>query len=151
MQEHRIFGHYVDADSRLAYITGTAMALQTVRGIGGIFFRSRDPQALAAWYRDQLGVPVTAGQTYATFGGDGDTGPTVWSSFPSDTDYFGPSGQAFMINFRVDDLDAMLKQLREAGADVEDRVEDYEYGRFGWASDPDGNRFELWEPANMQE
>lgn len=120
--------------------------MQKVDGIGGVFFRARDPHGLAAWYRDHLGVPVQEGQTYAAFesGGAGDM--TVWSAFPNDTEYFGPAGAPLMVNYRVRDLDAMLAQLRDAGAEVDERIEEYDYGRFGWARDPEGNRFELWEP-----
>ena len=72
---------------------------------------------------------------------------TVWAPFPADTEYFGPSGQQTMVNFRVRDLDAMLEQLRAAGVVVDERVEEMEFGRFGWATDLEGNRFELWQPA----
>jgi predicted enzyme related to lactoylglutathione lyase len=124
--------------------------MERVLGLGGLFLKARAPHALAAWYRDTLGVPIDSGQTYGTFtAGAAGQGPeqTVWSAFPADTDYFGPGGAPFMVNYRVADLNAMLGQLRAAGADVDDRVETYEYGRFGWATDPEGNRFELWEPA----
>jgi predicted enzyme related to lactoylglutathione lyase len=120
--------------------------MESITGIGGIFFRARDPQALAAWYREHLGVPVAEGQSYGTIASTAPGEVTVWSAFPSDTTYFEPSTAPFMINYRVRDLDAMLRQLREAGVQVDDRVEDYDYGRFGWAVDPEGNRFELWEP-----
>jgi predicted enzyme related to lactoylglutathione lyase len=120
--------------------------MERIVGIGGVFFKARDPQALAAWYREHLGVPVEVGQTYGTLKSGGAGEETVWSTFPADTKYFGPGPAAFMFNYRVRDLDAMLAQLRAAGALVEDRVEQYENGRFGWASDPEGNRFELWEP-----
>ncbi|NBC85359.1 MAG: hypothetical protein GVY25_04115 [Bacteroidetes bacterium] len=122
---------------------------QRVTGIGGVFFKARDPEALAAWYRECLGVPVEDDQTYATFtaGRSESTEHTVWSTFPADTTYFGQDASSFMINFRVEDLDAMLAQLREAGADVDEHVEEFGYGRFGWATDPEGNRLELWEPA----
>jgi predicted enzyme related to lactoylglutathione lyase len=70
----------------------------------------------------------------------------VWSPFPGDTDYFGSAGQQGMVNYRISNLDAMLEQLRAAGVEVDDRVEEHEYGRFGWAVDPEGNRFELWQP-----
>ena len=120
--------------------------MERVVGIGGVFLKARDPKALAAWYREHLGVPVEAGQTYATLTSAAPGEATVWSAFPSDTAYFGPGTSPFMVNYRVRDLDAMLAQLRAAGAVVEDKVEDYPYGRFGWATDPEGNRFELWQP-----
>ncbi len=120
--------------------------MERVRGVGGVFFKARDPRALAAWYRDHLGIPVAAGQTYAAFESTEAGEQTVWSAFPAGTEYFGPGTSGLMVNYRVDDLDAMLAQLREAGAEVIERTEDYDYGRFGWAVDPEGNRFELWEP-----
>ena len=122
---------------------------QQVTGIGGVFFKARDPGALAAWYRAHLGVPAREGETHALFTAPDATGApvqTVWSAFPAQTDYFGPGSAGFMINYRVADLDAMLAQLRAAGAPVDDRIEESEYGRFGWATDPEGNRFELWQP-----
>jgi predicted enzyme related to lactoylglutathione lyase len=122
---------------------------QVVTGIGGVFFKARDPHALVAWYRAHLGVPAPDGETHALFiaGGPDATGAaTVWSAFPAETGYFGPGSAGFMINCRVADLDAMLAQLKAAGALVEDRIEESEYGRFGWATDPEGNRFELWQP-----
>lgn len=121
--------------------------MERVSGIGGIFFKAKDPAALAGWYRDHLGVPVEQQQTYASLESRGAGEPTIWSAFPVDTDYFGPDSPDLMVNYRVEDLDAMLAQLRRAGAEVDDRIEEYEYGRFGWARDPEGNRFELWEPT----
>jgi predicted enzyme related to lactoylglutathione lyase len=119
--------------------------MERVLGIGGLFFRAKDPTALADWYRTHLGIDS---------GGDGDMvwhqehGPTVFAPFAADTDYFGRPDQQVMVNFRVRDLDAMLAQLRAAGVSVDDNVEDMEgVGRFGWASDPEGNRFELWQPT----
>jgi predicted enzyme related to lactoylglutathione lyase len=120
--------------------------MEHVLGIGGIFFKARDPKALAAWYRQHLGVPVEPGQTHAAFAAAAAGEPAVWSAFPADTSYFGSGPAPFMVNYRVRNLDVMLAQLRAAGAQVEDRVEEYDYGRFGWAADPEGNRFELWEP-----
>jgi predicted enzyme related to lactoylglutathione lyase len=124
---------------------------QRVAGIGGIVFKARDPKALADWYRTHLGVPVEAGATFASFTASGPDaaatgGDTVWSTFPEQTQYFAPSTAPFMINYRVVDLDAMRAQLRAAGADVDERTEDSEFGRFGWATGPEGNRFELWQP-----
>lgn len=120
--------------------------MEQVLGIGGVFFKARDPKALAEWYRQHLGVSVEAGATYATLKAAAAGDPTVWSTFPADTTYFGGGPASCMINYRVRNLDAMLAQLRAAGVQVDERVEDYDYGRFGWATDPEGNRFELWEP-----
>jgi predicted enzyme related to lactoylglutathione lyase len=131
-------------------------ARQAVTGVGGVFFKARDPKALAAWYRTHLGVPAPDGGTHALFMAPGpDAGgappPMVWSMFPADTSYFGPGPAGFMVNYRVSDLDAMLAQLRAAGAPVDDKIDESEYGRFGWATDPEGNRFELWQPPADQE
>jgi predicted enzyme related to lactoylglutathione lyase len=115
--------------------------VERVVGIGGVFFRARDPDALRSWYAEHLGIDLEDWGG-AVFEG----GHTVWSIFAGDTDYFGPSGQQSMVNYRVSDLDAMLAQLLEAGASVEDKIDESDYGRFGWATDPEGNRFELWEP-----
>ena len=120
--------------------------MEQVLGIGGVFFKARDPEALAAWYRERLGVPLEPRQTFAAFASASPGEQTVWSVFPADTSYFGAGPAAHMVNYRVRNLDAMLAQLRAAGAQVDDRVEDSDLGRFGWATDPEGNRFELWEP-----
>ena len=121
--------------------------MERILGLGGVFFKARDPKALAAWYRDHLGLPIEPNQTYCTLKSTAPDEPTVWSTFPTDTPYFGPApSSACMLNYRVRNLDAILAQLRAAGARVDDKVEDYDYGRFGWATDPEGNRFELWEP-----
>ena len=117
---------------------------EIVQGIGGVFFRARDPEALRAWYAERLGIDMEDyGTTFTAAEGD----QTVWAPFAADTEYFGPTGQQSMVNFRVRDLDAMLDQLRAAGVAVDERVEEMEFGRFGWATDLEGNRFELWEPA----
>ena len=116
-------------------------------GIGGVFFRSRDPEALTAWYVKHLGLSRESdGSVLFRSGPEAEGAVTVWAPFPADTEYFGGAAQ-WMVNFRVADLDAMLRQLREAGVEVEDKTEDYDYGRFGWAHDPEGNRIELWQPA----
>ena len=120
--------------------------MERVSGIGGVFFRATDPKGLAAWYRDTLGVPIDDGQSYGTLESEGAGEATVWATFPEDTAYFGPGDQHLMVNYRVRDLDAMLEQLRAAGATVDEEIEEHAYGRFGWARDPEGNRFELWEP-----
>lgn len=116
-----------------------------VIGFGGIFFKSRDPKALGEWYAKHLGLPVE-GWGGARFEEDtARAGYTLWSPFAADTTHFAPSTHPYMINFRVDDLDALLRQLRAAGVQVDDRVEEGEYGRFGWIMDPDGTRIELWQ------
>ena len=119
-----------------------------VIGLGGIFFRSRDPAALAAWYATHLGLEVEAWHG-ARFAEDASRpGYALWAPLPADTGYFGDGGQAHMVTFRVDDLDALLAQLRAAGVAVDERVEESEYGRFGWITDPEGTRVELWQPPS---
>src|SRR2546428_213684 len=123
-----------------------------VTGIGGIFFKAKDPEALARWYRDHLGISIEAMVALFTWksGKDGRrTGHTVWSIFPDDTSYFGKDGASFMINYRVKDLDAVIRALRKEGVTVDPKIEELEYGRFGWVVDPEGNRIELWEPPKL--
>ncbi|MGB7267424.1 MAG: VOC family protein [Terracidiphilus sp.] len=114
-------------------------------GIGGVFLKARDPQALAAWYGTHLGIPAQDGGSLA-FDGPDSTGMTVFAHFPLDTRYFGEGAQQTMVNFRVDDLDELLKQLTAAGVRIDPKREDYAYGKFAWIWDPEGNRVELWEP-----
>jgi len=115
-------------------------------GLGGIFFRSKDPNLLADWYRSWLKFPGDSA-SYCPFTPSTipEKGLTIWSPFDKDTDYFGNAEQAFMINIMVDDLDGALKQVAEGGAEVIPNTEDYDYGRFGWFVDPEGNRVELWQ------
>lgn len=114
-------------------------------GVGGIFLKAKDPKGLAAWYAAHLGIPKGEGGTLA-FDGPSSAGMTVFAHFPTDTAYFGDGGQQSLVNFRVDDLDGLLAQLAAAGVRVDPKREDYEYGRFAWIWDPEGNRVELWEP-----
>jgi predicted enzyme related to lactoylglutathione lyase len=119
--------------------------MERVLGVGGVFFKAKDPKALAEWYAKHLGVPFDEGMPYGTFTAEaGDQ--TVYSVFPQDTQHFAPSTASYMFNFRVRSLSAMLDQLRAAGVQVDDKVEEYDYGNFGWVMDPEGNRIELWEP-----
>jgi predicted enzyme related to lactoylglutathione lyase len=123
--------------------------MKRVTGIGGIFFKAKDPAALAAWYRDHLGLDVT-GWNGAIFewGGEGSpAGMTIWSPFAADTDYMAPGTASFMINFRVADLGALLATLRAEGCNVLDKFETSEQGKFGRVIDPEGNKVELWEPV----
>jgi predicted enzyme related to lactoylglutathione lyase len=128
--------------------------MKRVTGIGGIFFKSRDPSALAKWYADHLGLPVGADGTANIEWREKDrpeeVGTTVWAPFKQDTTYFGSSGASFMMNFRVDDLDAVLAALAAEGVEIDPKREDYDYGRFAWIIDPEGNRIELWEPPRKK-
>ena len=117
-----------------------------ITGIGGVFFRSADPAATIAWYRDHLGIEPEVDHPCAELRWS-DGGSTVWAPFPADTGYFGDAGQPFMVDYRVDDLAGVLDRLRAAGVDVDDRVEELPNGSFGWAIDCDGRRIELWQPA----
>ncbi len=124
--------------------------MKRVTGIGGVFFKSKDPKALSAWYKAHLGIDIldwggAAFQWKGEHNPEG-VGTTVWNAFPADTKYFGPGPSPFMINYRVADLHALLAALRVEGVQVEDKVDESEYGKFGWAFDPDGNKLELWQP-----
>ncbi len=118
-----------------------------VLGLGGLFFKSKDPKALTAWYGKWLNIPVDE-HGYVVLKPDGmpKGGYTVWSPFSQDTEYFQPSDKAFMMNLIVDDLEQALAQVVEGGAELSGDPEDSEYGKFGWFIDPDGNKVELWQP-----
>lgn len=119
--------------------------MEKVSGIGGVFFKADNPEELAQWYEKHLGVlPVP--QSYDALPWMQEAGPTVFAPFEQTTDYFGRDEQKWMINFRVNDLDAMVKQLTDAGIDVAVNEEDYPNGRFAQLRDPEGNPVELWEP-----
>lgn len=121
--------------------------MQRVTGLGGIFFKARDPAALNAWYRQHLGLDVSEwGGTVFKWADDSPTGTTLWTPFKADTGYFAPSEAPFMVNFRVADLHGLLAALRAEGCDVLEKVDESEYGKFGWVMDPEGNKVELWEP-----
>jgi len=117
-----------------------------VTGIGGLFFRARDPRALARWYAEHLGITEVP-QSYDAPVWTQEAGPTVFAPFPADTDYFGRAEQQSMVNFRVDDLDGLVAALREAGIAVEVRPVEPN-GRFARLNDPEGNSIELWEPRS---
>lgn len=119
--------------------------MQRVTGIGGFFFRSKNPAALGQWYKEHLGIEL-APADYGRKPWSQEAGPTVFAPFPQDTDYFGRADQNWMINFRVRDLDAMVEQLRAAKIEVTVDAESYPNGRFARLRDPEGNPVELWEP-----
>jgi predicted enzyme related to lactoylglutathione lyase len=118
--------------------------MERVTGIGGVFQRAAQAASLRAWYAEHLGIDLSqwGGTSFEWTPG----GSTAWAVFDHDTEYFGRPDQAFMVNFRVADLDAMLAQLRAAGVEVIESPEESEHGRFAWAVDPEGTRFEMWEP-----
>jgi catechol 2,3-dioxygenase-like lactoylglutathione lyase family enzyme len=117
-----------------------------VLGIGGVFVKSKDPDALRAWYRDVLGFEIHDWGGAQLWNQSKSFG--LWSPFSLETDYFEPSTKEFMVNFRVDNLDGLLAMLRERGARVLDRHEETDDGKFGYVVDPEGTLLELWEPAN---
>ena len=120
-----------------------------VTGIGGVFLKSPDHKALAKWYVDHLGVKLNDWGGAAFEWSDEipkGTGATAWSTFAQDSKHFGDGPQAFMINYRVDDLDALLVDLEAAGVWIDPKRDD-SFGKFAWIKDLDGNRVELWEPA----
>jgi hypothetical protein len=128
--------------------------MKRVTGIGGIFFKAKDPKALAEWYRVHLGIEVEAwgGAAFPWASSDNPSGvgTTAWSPLAADTSYFEPSQAAFMVNYRVADLRALLAALRSEGCNVVDKVDESEFGKFGWVIDPEGNKAELWEPPAGQ-
>jgi predicted enzyme related to lactoylglutathione lyase len=128
--------------------------MKRVTGIGGIFFKAKDPVALRAWYKKHLEIDVQdwggAAFVWADAEGNPTTGTTVWNVSDAGSDYFAPSASSFMVNYRVADLHGLLHALREEGCTVLDKVDESEFGKFGWVMDPEGNKVELWEPPAGQ-
>lgn len=124
--------------------------MKRVTGIGGIFIKSADPPRLRAWYQKHLGINVESwGGTAFSWAGEhnpGGHGMTVWNVFEASSNYFDPGRAQFMVNYRVAELHPLLAALRAEGCQVEDKVDESEFGKFGWVIDPDGNKVELWEP-----
>ena len=118
-----------------------------VTGIGGLFFKTKDPKATKDWYHKHLGFNTDDwGCTFWWKDNEGNKASTQWSPFKEDTNYFEPSNKDFMFNYRVENLKELLAALKKEGVQVIDKVEEYEYGKFGWIVDLDGNKIELWEP-----
>lgn len=128
--------------------------MKRVTGIGGIFFQAKDPVAMRAWYQRHLGIDVQpwGGAAFAWADGTGNpaTGSTIWSVGAADSGQFAPSKSPFMVNYRVDNLDALLQALRDEGCQVLEKTDDSGYGKFGWVLDPEGNKIELWQPPAGQ-
>jgi predicted enzyme related to lactoylglutathione lyase len=128
--------------------------VQRVTGLGGVFIKCKNPDAMYDWYEKHLGVPREYGAVsfkWRDIEEPEKTGMTMWSLFPENTKYFEPSRSPFMMNFRVENLEQLLAALRAEGVQVDDKVESHEYGKFGWIMDPEGNRIELWEPPAERE
>jgi len=122
-----------------------------VTGIGGVFFKAKDPKALAAWYRDVLGLPLEAwGGAALRYDAPKHPPALIWNAFPESTTYFAPSSGGFMINYAVDDMDALLKRLSEKGVAILKRDDHDPNGRFAWILDPENNKIELWEPKRAE-
>ena len=126
-----------------------AMAEQPghVTGVGGVFVKSKDPKALAQWYRDVLGLEIAPwGGAVFAFDAPGHPPKVSWNAFPDSSDSMSPSTRAFMINFAVDDMDAIIARVTKKGVPVLKRDDDDPFGRFAWIQDPDGTKIELWQP-----
>ena len=125
-----------------------------VTGIGGIFFKAGDPAALRKWYQERLGIDVQdwggAAFRWTDAEGEPTAGTTIWTVSDAGGDDFAPGTSSFMVNYRVADLHALVRELRAEGCNVLDRTEESEYGKFGWAIDPEGDKVELWEPPAGQ-
>ena len=135
----------------LASLKSQGGSMPGVTGLGGVFFKAKDPKTMYAWYEQHLGLKREADGSGVMFhwrnaDDPEQTGLTVWSIFPENTKYFGAGSQSVMLNYRVDDLKALLEKLKADGVAVDPKVEEADYGKFGWITDPEGNRIELWEP-----
>ena len=130
------------------------VGMRRVTGIGGIFMSAKDPKALCDWYKKHLGIDVQpwggAAFDWTDSEGNPTKGSTIWSVGPADGNHFAPSKSTFMVNYRVEDLAALLNALREEGCNVLEKGDDSEYGKFGWVMDPEGNKVELWQPPQGQ-
>ena len=128
--------------------------MERVTGIGGIFFKAKDPATLQAWYKRHLGIDVQpwGGTAFPWTDGEGNpvAGMTVWSISPTESDQFAPSTATFMVNYRVEDLLALVNDLRGEGCNVLEKIDESEYGKFAWVIDPEGNKVELWQPPAGQ-
>ena len=123
--------------------------MKRVTGLGGFFFKSTDPDASKEWYKTHLGLNTDDyGCTFKWKDENGEDGTTQWSPFKADTDYFEPSKKEFMLNFRVENIAALKKLLVEEGVQIAGDIQEFEYGKFLWIMDNDGNKIELWEPID---
>ena len=122
-----------------------------VTGIGGIFFRSKDPKVIKEWYGANLGLAINEWGSPFEFRNahrPEEINYLQWSAFDENTDYFEPSKKEFMINYRVQNIEGLVRQLREKGVTIVDEIVEYDYGKFVHILDPEGNKIELWEPVD---
>ena len=127
--------------------------MKRVTGIGGIFFKCDDPEKTKEWYNKHLGIQSDKYGVMFQWRKAGDPdkkGCTVWGPFEEKTEYFSPSKKPFMLNYRVENLEKLLEALKEEGVEVVGEMETYDYGKFGWVMDPEGNKLELWEPLDSK-
>lgn len=137
-------------NSILTKTTKKQIKMKRVTGIGGIFFKCQDPEKIKQWYNTHLGIDMEQyGAKFEWQQGADSTkkGYTLWSPFPGNTEYFEPSSKDFMINYRVENLEALVEELKKEGVTTLDKIETYEYGKFVHVLDIEGNKIELWEPA----
>jgi len=125
-----------------------------VTGLGGVFFKANDPEAIKRWYKEHL--HIDSGEYGALFKWREESNPdtvgaTAWNPFPGDTSYFDPSKKDFMFNYRVENLTELMEELKSEGVETVGEIEEYSYGKFGWILDPEGNKIELWEPLGGEE
>ncbi|MFN8250755.1 MAG: VOC family protein [Ferruginibacter sp.] len=129
----------------------TEHTMKKITGIGGVFFKCKDPQKVTEWYHQHLGLQTNPyGATFEWYEGDNSTkkAQTQWTPFPETTKYFEPSGKDFMINYRVENLEALVEALKKEGVTIVDKIETYDYGKFVHILDPEGNKIQLWEPTD---
>ena len=120
-----------------------------VTGLGGVFFKTKDPDGIKEWYKTHLGLNTDQyGCTFWWKDKEGKDCSTQWSPFKEDTKYFEPSEKQFMMNFRVENLVALLEALKAEGVEVIGEIQEFDYGKFGYVMDPEGNKLELWEPVD---
>jgi predicted enzyme related to lactoylglutathione lyase len=135
-----------------AFLLTKTPIMKKVTGIGGIFFKCKDPEAMKEWYAKNLGLPTDQYGTTFEWRESEDSskkGTTQWSPFKETTQYFAPSTKEFMINYRVENLETLVEELRKEGVMITDTIESFEYGKFIHIMDPEGNKIELWEPVDM--
>ena len=145
------FGFGFICKSLIVHQNKNASTMKKVTGIGGIFFKCKDPKKMTEWYQKNLGLTTNPyGATFEWYEGDDSTkkGQTQWTPFPESTKYFDPSAKDFMINYRVENLEALVEELKKNGVTIVDSLETYDYGKFIHILDGEGNKIELWEPKD---